>query len=323
MMVFCGFCVTIAERHIMRILITGGLGFQGRHVAKRMLATGQEVVLLVSPQTLPEQVVASGLATQAEIVVGDILDTQLVEQLIERVDVVLHLAGKINPRESIIEPVSYVTVNVHGTMAVLEAVRKHAKRLLYISSCAVYGDGANLAPGESFSEESPLLPVDPYAASKVAADRLCYAYARSYGLDITIVRPFSTYGPGQVAGLYGGLIPNLTARAKKGESLVVYGDGSAVRDFKYIDDLVTAYELLLMSTVTDGGQVFNIASGTETKVIDVVSYIANRFGVLIDFRPANPTEVKRYAADISKIQRLGFTPKVSLTEGLDTYFSTI
>lgn len=306
----------------MRILITGGFGFQGKHLARRLLASGHQVVLLVSPRLTEEEISKTDLFGLVEIIQGDILNTGIVDQLIEKVDVVYHLAGKVNPRESIIDPRTYFRINVDGTLVVLEAVRKNNKRLLYVSSCAVYGDGSYLESGESFNEESPLLPIDPYGASKVAADRLCYAYYRSYGLDITIIRPFTSYGPGQPAGVYGGLIPAVTHRAIQGEPLIVYGDGSAIRDFIYIDDLIDAYELLLISPGTTG-QVFNVASGRETKVVDVVEYIAKRFGASIEYKHANQAEVKRYAANIEKITNLGFSPKTKLEEGISRYLETL
>jgi dTDP-glucose 4,6-dehydratase len=305
----------------MRILITGGLGFQGQHLARRLVSLGYQVTLLASPRFSFKDIKQHELARSAEIVQADILDELVIDSLVARVDVVFHLAGKVNPRESLITPKMYFQSNIDGTLVLLEAVRKYQVRLLYVSSCAVYGDGSGLGNKGLFIEESPLVPVDPYGASKVAADRMCYAYHRSYGLDITIIRPFTTYGPGQPAGVFSGLIPAIAHRALAGQPLIVYGDGSAVRDFLYIEDLIDAYELLL--TQSTAGQVFNVASGRETKVIDVFNFIAQRFLVPVEYRPRNPTEVRRYAADISKISNLGFVPRVSLTEGLNLYLDSL
>ncbi len=308
-----------------KILITGGLGFQGRHLALRLSKNGYQVTILTSR---PEgkfnknDILQNPCLEYISVVVGDILDNHLMERLIEANDVVFHLAGKVNPRESIEYPEEYIKINVLGTVSVLEAVRKHNKKLFFVSSCAVYGDGSSLGPSQAFTEESPLLPIDPYAASKVSADRICYSYHKSYNLDITIMRPFTTYGPGQRAGAFGGLIPNLVDRASRKENIVVFGDGSAVRDFLFIEDLIDAYVLLLQSNKTSG-EVFNIASSVEVAVIDVVSYIAKRFEVDIEYKMANPREVKRYAADISKIKNLGFVPKVKIQDGIERYISSL
>ena len=144
----------------MRILISGGFGFQGKHLARRLLHSGHEVVLLVSPRVTNEAVADSEFSGLVEILRADILDEDLVSKAIEGVDVVFHLAGKVNPRESVIDPHIYFKINVDGTLVILEAVRKFNKRLFYVSSCAVYGDGSRLQQGTSFNEESPLLPID-------------------------------------------------------------------------------------------------------------------------------------------------------------------
>ena len=308
----------------MNILITGGLGFQGRHLAKRLISLNHHVTLLTTRAVTQEELASDfgEAALAVKVVTGDILDEVLMLSLVEVNDVVFHLAGKVNPRESLSLPEEYMRVNVWGTVSVLEAVRAHQKRLFFVSSCAVYGDGSFLKSGETFNENSPLLPADPYAASKVAADRMCYAYHKSFGLDITIVRPFTTYGPGQRGGAFGGLISVVVERASRGEKLAVFGDGSAVRDFLYIDDLIDAY-ILLLETPNIAGEVFNVASSVETPVIEVVKYVADKFKVEIEYKPANENEVKRYAADITKIKQLGYVPKVTIQEGMERYIKSL
>lgn len=308
----------------MTILITGGLGFQGKHLAKRLISLNHHVTLLTTRAVTPEELVSNfgKVSPLVTVVTGDILDEALMLRLIGTHDVVFHLAGKVNPRESLSLPEEYMRVNVWGTVSILEAVRTHKKRLFFVSSCAVYGDGSFLKHGEAFNENSPLLPADPYAASKVAADRMCYAYYKSFGLDITIVRPFTTYGPGQRGGAFGGLISVVVERASRGESLAVFGDGSAVRDFLFIDDLIDAY-VLLLETPNIAGEVFNVASSIETPVIEVVKYVADKFKVEIEYKPANENEVKRYAADITKIKQLGYVPQVKIEEGIDRYIKSL
>jgi nucleoside-diphosphate-sugar epimerase len=309
----------------MNILITGGMGFQGRHLARRLLEDGFFVTLLVSNDISKidaDLIFKNNLANdKINVVVGDVRDVILMNHLVETVDVVFHLAGKVSPRESLIQPIEYFKVNFDGTISVLEAVRSHGKKMFYASSCAVYGS-ASLGAGELFSESYPLLPADPYGASKVAADRACYAYAKSYGLDVVIVRPFSTYGPGQKESPLSGLIPNVVGKASRGEDITIFGDGSAVRDFLYIDDLIDAY-VLLLNTGNISGEVFNVGSSKETAVLEVVKIIADKFNVKISYQAPNPAEVKRYASDISKINKLGFEPKFSISKGIESYINSL
>lgn len=305
----------------MKILITGGSGFQGKHLARRLIASGHQVVVLTTTKVGRDQILGHDSKGDIEIIRGDIKDEELVHRAVEKVDTVYHLAGKVNPRDSIENPNKYFNTNVIGSYILLEAVRKYNKRLLFVSSCAVYGDGSGLSAGELFTEQSLLLPMDPYGASKVAIDRMCYAYHRSYNLNVTIIRPFTAYGPGQMIGVSAGLIPTITERAIKKEPLMVYGDGSAIRDFIYIDDLIDAYELLLDKGLP--GEVYNVASGNETRVIDVVTYIAEYFGAEIAYVAANEFEVKRYAANIKKIKDIGFSTKTTLNEGLKNYLSSL
>lgn len=301
----------------MKILITGGGGFQGSHLAESLLAAGHRVTILnTHAEETPRNL--SGIIDKIDLIWGSITDQETVEKSVRGHDVVFHLAAHINVDESLKDPLIFFQTNILGTYRVLEAARKHGGRIILASTCEVYGDGQNLKEGELISETAEMCPNSPYAASKAAADRIAYSYFRSYGLDVTIVRPFNVYGERQKSGLYGALIPILVGKALREESLTVFGDGLATRDFSHVSDIVEGYQLILNSDKLKG-KAINLASGVNTSVKDIAEYIAKKLNAPIVHGPERPGEVMRFPADISFAQSLGYAPKVSIWEGIDRY----
>jgi dTDP-glucose 4,6-dehydratase len=303
----------------MKILITGGAGFQGSHLAHFFLKEGHEITILNTYSDIVEPNIAD-IADKVRIVYGSVTDRVLVDKTVRGHDVVFHLAANINVDQSLQDPESFLDVNVMGTHHVLEAVRANHARMVYASTCEVYGDGHDIKEGELLSENAALNPNSPYAASKAAADRWCHAYFRSFGVNVTIVRPFNIFGERQKSGTFGALIPILVRKALRGEPLTIFGDGEATRDYLNIDDLVGAYNLVLHHPEL-AGKAINFASGVNTSVKDIAEYIAKALGANIEHGPARPGEVSRFPADISLAQSLGFSPKVSIWEGIDRYIA--
>ena len=301
----------------MKILITGGGGFQGSHLAELLLAAGHTVSIL---NTYAEEKPAnlSGILGQINLIWGSVTDQETVEKSVRGHDAVFHLAAHINVDESLKDPLIFFQTNILGTHNVLEAIRKHKSRLILASTCEVYGDGQNLKEGELIAENAEMCPNSPYAASKAAADRIAYSYFRSYNLDVTIVRPFNVYGERQKSGLYGALIPILVGKALRGESLTIFGDGSATRDFSHISDIVRGYNLILNNDQLKG-RAINLASGTNTSVKDIAEYIAKKMKVPITHGPARLGEVMRFPSDISFARSLGYSPQIDIWEGIDRY----
>jgi len=301
----------------MKILITGGGGFQGSHLAESLLAAGHTVSIL---NTYAEEKPAnlSGILGQINLIWGSVTDQETVEKSVRGHDAVFHLAAHINVDESLKDPLIFFQTNILGTHNVLEAIRKHKSRLILASTCEVYGDGQNLKEGELIAENAEMCPNSPYAASKAAADRIAYSYFRSYNLDVTIVRPFNVYGERQKSGLYGALIPILVGKALRGESLTIFGDGSATRDFSHISDIVRGYNLILNNDQLKG-RAINLASGTNTSVKDIAEYIAKKMKVPITHGPARLGEVMRFPSDISFARSLGYSPQIDIWEGIDRY----
>ncbi|KUH73184.1 dTDP-glucose 4,6-dehydratase [Mycolicibacterium novocastrense] len=303
----------------MRILVTGGAGFQGSHLSEALLAAGHRVTVLNTFSVTGKQNLgAIANNDRADIVFGSVTDWELVSKTARDHQVIFHLAANVNVDKSLSDPRSFVDTNVAGTQNVLEAARQYGARLILASTCEVYGDGHRLSPGSLLDETAELKPNSPYAASKAAADRLAYSYYRSYGMDITIVRPFNIFGERQKSGAYGALIPILVRKALTGEDLVIFGDGSATRDYLHVSDVVNAYRLVL-NTHDLAGRAINVASGVNTRVRDIADYIAERFGTKVVNGPPRPGEVTRFPASIEFARRIGFAPEVKIWEGIDRY----
>lgn len=305
----------MSKNNAKRILITGGAGFQGSHLAQRLIKRGHEVSILNTPSERARANIST-IKNKVHVMWGSVTDEEAVSKAIRDHDVVFHLAAHINVDESLANPYKTIMVNVAGTLNVLNAVRESGSRLIYVSSCEVYGDGHQ---GDGILNESAeLLPNSPYAASKVAADRICHAFAKSFNIPVVILRPFNIFGERQKSGQFGALIPILVRKALAGEQLSVYGDGKQERDFTYISDIIDAYELVLNSKL-HSGEVINLGSGKSTTIIDIAKYISKKLGVKISFVPARPGEVARFIPDTTKARLIGWKPKVSLWQGIDRY----
>lgn len=251
-----------------------------------------------------------------KLILGDIRDKKTLGELIKEVDFVIHLAAQIHVDRSIIEPDLTFDVNVLGTLKVLELCRRYDAKIIYASSSEVYGSAIYTPMDENHPLESP----HPYGASKIAADRLCYSYIKTYGLDVTILRAFNTFGPRQKDIGYGGAISIFIKRVLNNHPPLIYGDGNQTRDYCYIDDLVRAYELLIEydKPLRD---VLNVGTGKEIRIVDLANLIIKLAGKKDDIKPVHiskrPGEVQRLCANYNKIKSLlDWEPKVTLEEGL-------
>ena len=297
-----------------KLLITGGGGFQGRYLVEHFLKNGHQITVL---NTLSDKTskALKEFKNEITIVYGSVTDKEIIYKTVRDHDCVFHFAARIHVDESITDPLSSLNVNIYGTYNVLESVTFFKSRLIFLSSCEVYGAPLNNLP---IKEDAELRPHSPYAASKAAADRLCFAHFTTYGTDVVIVRPFNVFGPNQKNGIDGAAIPIFVDLAMKGKPLSVYGDGNQKRDYMYISDLVKAYELIYNNPQLKG-QVINIGTGRETKIIDIAQYIANKFHVKIIHKKARPGEVSHFRADMTKAKKIGFKPTVNIWSGIDKY----
>lgn len=260
-------------------MITGGAGFVGSHLADALVERGDDVVLLddlsTGLQANVEHLVESGWA---ELVVGSVLDAELVDELCARTETCFHLASAVGVQLVVERPLESLLRNVRGTDIVTEAAVRNGCRLLFTSTSEIYG---KLSDG-ALHEESDRLVGSPtkarwgYAAAKVFGEMVAYGYAREHGAETVVVRLFNTVGPRQT-GAYGMVVPTLVRQALAGEELTVYGDGTQTRCFTHVRDVVDAL-LLLTDNDEAIGRVFNIGSSTEVSILELAREIIERTG---------------------------------------------
>jgi dTDP-glucose 4,6-dehydratase len=293
----------------MRVLVTGGCGFIGSHFVKRLVATGEQVVVLDKLTYSGNLANLDGV--EHEFVQGDIADPVAVRGAGEGCDAVVNFAAETHVDRSILEAGDFVRTDVVGTHVLLEWARGAGVRLVHVSTDEVYGD---VPEGSSSKEDDPLLPSSPYAASKAGGDLLVLAYVRTHGVDACITRGSNTYGPNQYPEK---LIPLMVTNALEGEPLPVYGDGRQRRDWLHAEDHCAGIELVLRKGA--GGGVFNIGAGTECENLDVVRRIVELTGAepdLVRHVADRPGHDRRYSLDSSRLHELGWRTERDFEAGL-------
>lgn len=300
----------------MRLLITGGCGFIGSNYIRYILSAHPEYTVINL-----DALTYAGNAENLEdlcgnpnytFVRGDIRDYKLVSELMEKCDGVLNFAAETHVDRSIVDSSVFIGVNVVGTQVLLEAAReKKISRFLHVSTDEVYG---SILEG-SFSEESPLMPNSPYAASKAGADHLVRAYDVTYRLPVLITRSSNNFGPYQYPEK---LIPLFIMKAINDESLPLYGDGMNVRDWIYVEDNCRAIDAVFYRGKE--GEVYNIGGGNERSNIEIARIILRGLGKpesLIDYVEDRPGHDRRYALNSTKMENeLGWRPVNSFDKSM-------
>jgi dTDP-glucose 4,6-dehydratase len=302
-----------------RVLVTGGCGFIPSNFIRHILAhTPYEVVSLDALTYAGNTRNLEGVMGHERLsfVHGDIRDPELVRDVVSEVDVIVNAAAESHVEKSILEGASeFVTTNVEGTQILLDAIRQTpVERFILISSSEVYGT-ARHAP---MDEEHPLDPRSPYAATKAGGDRLAYAYWVTYGLPIVIVRPFNNYGPYQHPEK---VVPRFVTQALRDRPLTIHGDGSASRDWLYVDDDAEAIEAVISADLGDvAGEVINVATGVDVSVAEIADLVLAAVGrpaslkVHVDDRPG---QVDRHIGSTAKAERLlAWCARTAFEEGL-------
>lgn len=303
-----------------KILITGGAGFIGSHLAQACLDAGQPVRVLDNLSTGSRDNLR-GL--DVELIEGDIRDAGVVQRAIQGVETVFHQAAMVSVPQSMKEPDACYQVNVIGTLNLLEAARKAGVgRVVLASTCAIYGDADNLP----LTETEPPRPLSPYAASKLADEGLAQLYTIAYNLPVTALRYFNVFGPRQSPfSAYAAAIPIFIHRALQGQSPVIFGDGLQQRDFVFVGDVVRA-NLLAAANPGAAGQVFNVCSGKAVTVLDLLSTLGKLLPSMPEARFDAPRhgDIYRSLGDGRKArERLGFTAQVSLEHGLQSILESM
>jgi UDP-glucose 4-epimerase len=291
------------------VLVTGGAGFIGSALVRLLAERGDDVRVYDDLSTGSAELIDG---TGAELVRGDVRDVDSLAEASEGRNVVFHLAAGTGVLPSIEDPFADFDLNARGTLAALWAARSAgAGRFVFSSSNAPLGAGAYPA-----SEENPIAPLSPYGAGKAAGEAYCSAFHGAYGLDAVAVRFSNAYGPRSAHK--GNVIPLFIKRLREERELVVYGDGTQTRDFVFVEDL--ARGLMLASEVEGiGGETFQLASGVETSLNDLVSLLAEVTGrePQVRHEAPRPGEILRNYSLVDKArERLGYAPAVALRDGL-------
>jgi UDP-glucose 4-epimerase len=295
-----------------RVLVTGGAGFIGSHLAKRLLERGLKVTILDNLSTGSLNNLADAKA--AQFVKGETTDQSLTGKLMSDVDVVIHLAAIVDHETCLRNPALAQEVNVKGTQVLLEEARRgDVQRFVYASSAAVYGHAVKLP----IREDSALAPISPYGVSKAQAEQRCLEYAQTYGMRAICLRFFNVFGPRQTARQYSGVITEFMKSLREGRSPVIYGDGFQTRDFVNVQDVADAVMLATDSETATG--VFNVATGIETTIEDLALALISIAGESSKPTHGPPREgdIRRSVGDISKAkEQLGYLPRTNLVENL-------
>ena len=303
---------------IMKVLVTGGLGFIGSNFIRYLLSNYPDVEVIINVDAMKYGSNPANLKDleddeRYQFIKGDIADYELMAELVRKVDVIVNFAAETHVDRSISNPYSFLRSNVIGVFMILEAIRKENPnvRLVHISTDEVYGD---ILKG-SFKEDDRLKPSSPYSASKAAADMFVLAYVRTYGINASITRCTNNYGPYQFPEK---LIPKTIIRASMNLKIPIYGTGKNVRDWLYVLDHCKAIDLVMQKG--EKGEIYNISSGEEKTNLEVVTEILRIMGKnesLIEFVENRPGHDLRYSLDSSKIrEELGWKPKRSFEEGI-------
>lgn len=310
----------------MHILVTGGAGFIGTHLIRRLLDRGDRITVLddfndfYDPARKRNNVAEFLGRDDYRLVEGDIRDAALVERVFDPArnvgwggfDAVIHLAARAGVRPSLQEPILYEEVNCIATLHLLEAARRFGPEVfVFGSSSSVYGINRKVP----FSEEDPIdMPISPYATTKRTGELMCFNYHHLYGLKTSCLRFFTVYGPAQRPEM---AIHKFTDRLARGELIPLFGSGDSRRDYTYVDDIVDG--IIAALDLAPGFEIFNLGGAETTRLGDLVRWLAEELEVepRIEYLPDQPGDVPITYADVSKAGRmLGYSPKVPIREGL-------
>lgn len=298
------------------VAVTGAAGFIGRWVVKELLDRGYTVRGLDDLSNGSRRNVAEFKSSDRfALTIGDVSDRDTVDELLEGdIDACLHLAAEIDVQESLDDPRSHFETNIVGTERVLETCRETDIPLGLVGTCMVYD---MVESEEGIDESHPVKPASPYAGTKLAAENLAESYYHGYGLPVTILRPFNTYGPYQKTGMAGGVVSIFTSRDIRGEQLKIFGDGTQTRDLMYVTDCARFIVDATFSEETTG-EIINAGTGSDISINDLAELVASEGTEVTHVEHHHPqSEVQKLLCDPTKANELlGWEPEVSLEEGI-------
>ena len=299
----------------MRLFITGGAGFIGIHLCKKLLELNHDVTVYDNFSNSSQENFDSIIKQKVTLISGDILDISKLVTSMRNHEIVIHLAAQISVSESIKNPKFTFDVNVNGTKNVLEACEKNnISKIIASSTAAVY---QNVSEKIILDESSVTKPSSPYGSSKLEMENMINDFTQTHNMNATILRLFNVYGMGQ-SPEYAGVIAKFLSDIKNCNPLTIFGDGSQTRDFVHVDDVVSAIILSINSPIFG---LFNVATGNSVSVLDLANLLIKQSETKLDivFQKPQKGDIKFSHASISKInQNLAFFPKYTIADGLKT-----
>jgi UDP-glucuronate 4-epimerase len=305
-----------------KFLITGAAGFIGSHLCERLISDNHFVAGLDNfdpfyDRKIKESNIKSLLkSNKFKLIEGDIRDATCVEAICrDNVDIMVHLAAKAGVRLSIADPIGYADCNINGTVILLEAAKKYnIKKFIFASSSSVYGNNKKVPFSESDNVD---FPISPYAATKKASELICHTYHHLYQMDITCLRFFTVYGPRQRPDL---AIHKFARLIEQDKPIPVFGDGSMMRDYTYIDDIIDGTVAAIKKC--GGFEIYNLGEAKSVRLDDLIREIEKSLGkkAIIERLPLQPGDVEKTFADVSKARKmLGYNPNTEITVGLGKF----
>jgi len=299
-----------------KTLITGGCGFIGSHIAEALVAEGVPVRVFDNFSSGKIENLA-GFGKSIEVVRGDVCDPAALREAMKGVTHVFHEAALVSVAVSVEQPVENDTINIRGTLNVLQAAREAGvKRVVLATSAAVYGNNPELPKRETMLPE----PESPYALGKLAGEYYLKLYSSLYGLETVSLRYFNVYGPRQDGkSMYSGVISRFADDIRQGRAPTIFGDGGQTRDFVFVKDVVQANLLAMRSPRVGKGEIFNVATSRKVSLLQLLDTLKKITGSTLvpQFREARAGDIRHSLADIGKIRdTLGYEPRHDLESGL-------
>jgi nucleoside-diphosphate-sugar epimerase len=306
----------------LKVLVTGGSGFIGSSLANYLLKNNYDVIIFDNLSNSSKEKITSLTNKGAKFVEGDILNYNLLSSSLVDVDFVIHLAAKISVSESILNPSQTFEINVNGTINVLNAcVENHIHNIIVASSAAVYGESTTLP----ISEQSQINPISPYGESKIMMEKELEKFTKIHNLNSIILRFFNIYGKGQTED-YAGVIVKFLESISENKSLIIYGDGSFTRDFISLEDVIDSIHNAMLHIEKKHANIYNIGTGKFVSIKELanIMYKISGKSLPIEFRTARKGDIRHSQTliDLARLE-LGFSPKITLEEGLKKLFNPI